>query len=336
MSAPHENANARVRACLELWDAAVKARAAGDSQDMALSALARAAADVPADASEAHAALLRSLATGGGLADGDSGGEPALATNPAHHVAGHWDSTDTVGPLWRGWVHGGILTLDGPAGPERFLLTGGRCHVDLIVRKTHNNHTRVNAWKTGLGLTVRRLDAADEDAPVLTTALGDADLDARFFGTDGFMAFDRLRGGVAPDTLVGAYIRTQGNAAVMCHLVRTQAAQERLLWSRRVSRTGFNFAAEARLDFTWAPGDPPLPEVRDRNDPFGAYFAPEHQDDAFLHRSAYLRVISPDPRSRPAIVTYLRGVKHEYTSPKLGWKLQKPVDTWKTDFAVIG
>ena len=332
-------ANAHMAACLKLWDKAVRSHAAGGDGDEALSGLAEQAGRIPDDASEAHECLFRSLASGGNLVRSRAA-DGKIATNPSHYIPEHWDSTASVEALWGGLIHGGVLTLENGAGRDRFLLFGGRCHVDSVLRKDSNGHTRRFAWKTGLGLTIRRFDGLSYSEDVLTTQFSTADdskghLNTWFFGPDGFRKFDALRRKSDKTDLMGAYVRTDKRNAILPHLVRTAEVDERLWWTRGKSQRVFRAKTEAHRDFTWKPGDDALPEDANRHDPFSAHFAPDTDDDNVLHRSAYVRVISPDPRSRPAIVTYIHGFKYEYTNPKIRWKKQKPAEWWRTEFALI-
>lgn len=336
MPKKYHKATTLLKQCLKHRDDAVKALAKGQDPDESLSAMSDLARSVPADASDAHAFLLsactRGLQTDGSVLQGRNQSSPL---NPQHVVEGHWNSLASVPELWGGLVHGGVLTLEGNSGPEHYLLTGGRVHLDLLWRAgapwPFNN-------LTGIGLTIQKWDGSAYTIPILAQKTNNKALNDNFFGPGAWSAFEDQLLKCGKSNMTGVFSNEAGFAAYMRYFLRTPEIDRHAEWFLSPSTLDFAHPDKRWRDFTWKPGDAWLPMRADANDPFNAHYAPQFEGDKPLHRSAYIDVISFDPAIRPAIITYVSGVqdKLSFTPDRtVSSNVQTQAEYWSTEIFII-
>ncbi len=348
-----EKSNLLVERCLGFSDDAIKKMDEGHDADEPLTRLRELAGNIPSDASHAHVQLLESFSQGSFAATGIAS-EPQLALNPVHKVEGHWDSGHDVRALCKGMVHGGILSLDGPKGTERFLLAGGCIHINNGHYEKKRKAKYFHRF-SGIGLTVRKLDNSTDTIPLVTTHFGKPNLDNFAFDDKGWAYFENMINVSNKDNFCGRLSSRKNNFYLM-HLLRTSEIN-RCYSAINGSSNSFNspFFSEKATQKIFVRNSDHHPRIGDANqkrnrfsnrfsnltsDPFSPWFSPSFENGEVLHHTPYLRVISPAPTERPALITYIVGYRYILHKSRESygnrWKDWLDKKTWSTRMALIG
>lgn len=304
-------ANAVMQACLALTDKAETAVIQIKDPDPYLSERRRLAQSIPADASDAHAQLFDHFANGSFVARSDRiTGQ--LALNPSHRVHNHWDSTETRPEMCHGLVHGGHLVLNGSNGREHYFLAGGVCH--FLGGRVRRKEAKISI-NSGLGLTVQKVVGGKMQEVLSTEVTSKASL--FFFHKGLWVGFERAIKSAQDPNFSGFYAR-HDEAFNLRHLVKTREIAhfykivDKNPGATRPLPATFSGRTNdfCRFDRTAIPGSFPYSLPRGAStpdDPFSIWYKPVFDDDPVLHRTPYLRVVSPSPDG-PALITYLAGV----------------------------